>query len=142
MRAVIYVLLIVSVFLGSMVQANTLWQEGSSQAKSTQTKKLRAIASEGRFMQMDETLLNEKFSNVNASTDITLPLPNGSSINIRLVPSPILADDLAEKYPTFMTYQAYEIGQNKNIGRFSISHLGLFGFFRYENQWKIGRAHV
>jgi hypothetical protein len=36
-----------------------------------------------------------------------------------------------------MTYQAQQVDQPKNIGRFSISHLGLFGFFRYNNQWML-----
>lgn len=119
------------------VNAETLWQEIQSQAKSAQVKSVRAVANNARYMQINQALLNDHFSNLSVATEITVPLPNGLSISVKLNPSPILSDDLAQKYPHFMTYQAQQIDQPENIGRFSISHLGLFGFFRYNNQWML-----
>jgi hypothetical protein len=119
------------------IQAETLWQEKFSKTKSQQDKTPRAVANNARYMQINQALLNNTFSNLSLTTQITLPLPNGVSILVELNPSPILSDDLAEKYPSFMTYQAQQVGHLENIGRFSISHLGLFGFFRYNNQWML-----
>jgi hypothetical protein len=119
------------------IQADTLWQQKNIQAKSEQTKPLRAIADNARYFQINHRLFNNKFSELNSVTQITVPLPNGLSIAVTLSPSPILSEDLAKQYPNFMTYQAQQVGQSKNIGRFSISHLGLFGFFRYNNQWML-----
>jgi predicted Zn-dependent protease len=132
-----FILLFTLSFINFSIQAKTLWQEGSNQAKSEQATPLRAMAENARFIQINQALLNNIFSNLGLPTDITLPLPNGLSIPVKLTPSPILSKDLAEQYPHFMTYQAEQVDQPKNIGRFSISHLGLFGFFRYNNQWML-----
>jgi hypothetical protein len=132
-----FMLLFIFSFINFAVQAKTLWQEGSSQAKSEQVKPLRAMADNARYMQINQALLNTTFSNLGLPTDITLPLPNGLSISVKLSPSPILSEDLSKQYPHFMTYQAEQIDQPNNIGRFSVSHLGLFGFFRYNNQWML-----
>jgi len=132
-----FMLLFIFSFINFAVQAKTLWQEGSSQAKSEQVKPLRAMADNARYMQINQALLNTTFSNLGLPTDITLPLPNGLSISVKLSPSPILSEDLSKQYPHFMTYQAEQVDQPNNIGRFSVSHLGLFGFFRYNNQWML-----
>lgn len=136
------ILLLSISFISFAIQAETLWKDQSSQAnsiqaKSEQVKPIRVKANNARYMQINQALLNNTFSNLNLPTEITLPLPNGLSISVKLRPSPILSDDLAEKHPSFMTYQAQQVDQPKNIGRFSISHLGLFGFFRYNNQWML-----
>jgi hypothetical protein len=132
-----YILLFTLSFINFAIQAETLWQDKSSQAKSEQSKTLRAIADNARYMHINQTLLSNKFSNLGLPTEISLPVPTGSNIIVKLSPSPILSEDLAKQYPNFMTYQAQQVDQPKNIGRFSISHLGLFGFFRYNNQWML-----
>jgi hypothetical protein len=124
-------------FINFYVQAETLWQQQTTQAKSEKVEPLRAVANKARYMQINQTLLDDKFSNVNLATVITLPLPNGLNVSVTLRPSPILSSDLAAQYPKLMTYQAQQVAQPNNIGRFSISHLGLFGFFRYNNQWML-----
>lgn len=132
-----YILLFVLSFINFSIQAETLWENKSSQTKSGQSKPLRAMAENIRYMQMNRLLLSNKFSKLDSSIEISLPLPNGLNITVKLSPSPILSKDLAKQYPNFMTYQAQQVDQPKNIGRFSISHLGLFGFFRYNNQWML-----
>jgi hypothetical protein len=129
------ILIFILSFINLSIQAETLWQEQTTQAKSKPLKPLRVIAGNARHMQINQALLNDTFSNLDSPTEITLPLPNGLSVSVTLSPSPVLSKELAEQYPTFMTYQARQIDQPNNIGRFSISHLGLFGFFRYNNQW-------
>jgi len=132
-----FFLLFILSFINFSVQSETLWQDKSAQSKSMQTKPLRVVAEKARYIQINQAVLNNTFANLRLTTEIILPLPNGSSISVKLNPSAILSDDLAEQYPDFMTYQAQQVGQPQNIGRFSISHLGLFGFFRYNNQWML-----
>ena len=131
------ILLFTLSFINFSIQAETLWQGQVTQAKSKQVKPLRAVADNAKYMHINQDLLNDTFSNLHSPTTITLPLPNGLNISVILTPSPILSTDLAEQYPQFMTYQAQQVDQPKNIGRFSISHLGLFGLFRYKNQWML-----
>jgi hypothetical protein len=132
----IFLLLSLS-FMNFSIQGETLWQEKSSQAKSEHVKPLRVLADRARYVQINQSLLSNTFSNLSVATEITVPLPNGLSISVKLSPSPILSVDLGKQYPNFMTYQAQQVNQPKNVGRFSISHLGLFGFFRYNNQWML-----
>jgi hypothetical protein len=137
-----FILLLALSFIHFSVHAQILWQEKSSQVKSSRAeseplKRIRAMADNARYLKINQAFLNNTFSNLHLPIEISLPLPNGASVSVKLSPSPILSNDLAEKYPEFMTYQAVQVDQPKNIGRFSISHLGLFGFFRYKNQWML-----
>ena len=147
MRVITYpfFLLLPLVFINATLHADTLWQGKFSRAsthdntlaKAEQVKPLRAMADNARYMQINQAFLDNTFSKPSLPTEIILPLPNGLSVSVNLSPSPILSKDLAEQYPNFMTYQAWQVDQPQNIGRFSISHLGLFGFFRYNNQWML-----
>lgn len=132
-----FILLFALFFINFSIYGETLWLEKSSQAKSKNLKIIRAMAEQARYMQINRDLLNDTFSNPNLATEITVPLPNGLSIQVNLKPSPILSADLAKQYPNFMTYQGEQVNHSNNFGRFSISHLGLFGFFRYNNQWML-----
>jgi hypothetical protein len=129
--------LFIFIFIHFSVQAETLWQERTGGVEPKQTQPIRVIADNARYIQISQTLLNDTFSDTELPTSISLPLPNGLSVSVALSPSPILSTDLAEQYPKLMTYQAQQVDQPNNIGRFSISHLGLFGFFRYNNQWML-----
>ncbi len=121
----------------NLAQADNLWSENIAQAKSIETKQLRAQANKSRSLHIDRSALENMFSAVDKIVSLTLPLPNGLTIDLKLTPSSILSADLAAKYPTFMSYRGQQVGQPENIGRFSISHLGLFGFFRYQNKWML-----
>jgi hypothetical protein len=132
-----FFLLLTLSFMNFSIYGETLWQEKSSQAKSEDAKPLRVLADNARSMQINQSLLFNTFSSLSLATEITVPLPNGLNISVKLSPSPILSEDLAKQYPNFMTYQAQQVDHPQNIGRFSISHLGLFGFFRYNNQWML-----
>jgi hypothetical protein len=131
------ILILTLSFTNFAIQADELWQPKTTQEKSEQLKPLRAMANNARYIQINQNVLNHTFANPKLSAEIVLPLPNGLSVSVKVSPSPILSEALAEQYPHFMTYEAEQVDQPKNIGRFSISHLGLFGFFRYNNQWML-----
>lgn len=122
-------------FINFSTQSETLWQEKSPLARSQQVKPLRVIADNARYIQINQSLLSDTFSRLSEAIELTVPLPNGLNIAVKLSPSPILSEELGKQYPGLMTYQAQQVNHPQNIGRFSISHLGLFGFFRYNNQW-------
>ncbi|WP_339719280.1 reprolysin-like metallopeptidase [uncultured Paraglaciecola sp.] len=131
-----FILLTLS-FIHFAIYADTLWQDKSTLAKSDNLKPLRVMADSARFMQINKSQLSDTFSQVSLTTEISVPLPNGVNISVTLSPSPILSEELGKQYADFMTYQAQQVDHPENIGRFSISHLGLFGFFRYNNQWML-----
>jgi hypothetical protein len=137
MRLICYLLLalLTTLITSAWSHADTLWAENLTESKNGQIKISRATARHGRILQIDPIELSQKFLNLDQPVEITLPLPDGGMLSIRLTPSQILSETLALKYPKMMSYQAQEIGRPENIGRFSISHLGLFGFFRFNNQW-------
>ncbi|MGS2719210.1 reprolysin-like metallopeptidase [Paraglaciecola aestuariivivens] len=114
-----------------------LWQTSlPKQAFSPHLEK-RTAAKNIRRIQVNTKVLENTFREVNQSINLRLPLPNGEDITIRLTPSAILSADLAQKFPHFMTYKSVQIGAEHNFGRFSISHLGLFGMFKYQDQWML-----
>ncbi len=117
--------------------SSLLWSSNTQQKLTAVDDKLRVKAQKSRELQINTAHLAQKFKQVSQSVTLTLPLPNGEDVRIKLTPSPILAADLASQYPQFMSYQAEQINAPQNIGRFSISHLGLFGMFRYQNQWML-----
>jgi hypothetical protein len=132
-----FFLLISISFIHFSTLGETLWLDNSPLAKSERTQTLRVVADKARSILINKSKLSSTFSNLDVSTEITVPLPNGQNIVVKLSPSPILSEDLAKQYPDFMTFKAQQINQPENIGRFSLSHLGLFGFFRYNNQWML-----
>ena len=121
--------------VGAYCHADPLWLNTNLQVTSADSSDLRVYASKLRRLEINSVQLSRDFSNINTTTDIILPLPNGHNVSVKLTPSPILSEALKQQFPTFMTYSAEQHGQPQNIGRFSISHLGLFGFFRYNDKW-------
>lgn len=131
-----FLLLILS-FITFFTQADTLWIDKSPQTSAKNVTPLRVVAAQSRLLQINKSLLATTFADVDLETELNVPLPNGLNIVVKLSPSPILSDDLAKQFPEFMTYQAQQLDQPQNVGRFSISHLGLFGFFRYNDKWML-----
>ncbi|MBD2715770.1 T9SS type A sorting domain-containing protein [Microvirga sp. STR05] len=61
----------------------------------------------------------------NSSTVISLPLPDGSSQRFRIVQVPVMAPQLAAKYPQIRTYEAQGIDDPSATARLDISPAGF-----------------
>lgn len=139
-RSVVFLLIkpiltIVLFSVGAHGYAEPLWLNTNMQVTSADSSALRVYASKLRGLEINSVQLTRDFSDVNTIKELILPLPNGLNVSVKLTPSPVLSQALRQQFPTFMTYSAEQYGQPQNIGRFSISHLGLFGFFRYNDKW-------
>jgi len=61
----------------------------------------------------------------NSQTVIALPLPDGSIRHYRVVESPIMEKDLADKFPEIKTYQGQDIEEPAATVRFDLTPLGF-----------------
>ncbi len=90
--------------------------------------------SKGRYLQVDENILETLMTQSAGQFSLKVPTPDGKMIDIYLSENSVLAPALQAKYPNIRSYVAAN-GQGQQIGRFSFSHKGLHGMFRYSNQW-------
>ena len=103
------------------------WQQVLAPIDNNKAVFLRANA--GFKIRANIASLNETLVNADQSVVISLPLPNGSYADFRLVPSSIMADELAQRYPMIKTFTGYQIDKVSNRGRFDITPQGFHGVF-------------
>ncbi|NRA59439.1 MAG: cadherin-like domain-containing protein [Psychrobium sp.] len=103
------------------------WQQVLAPIDNNKAVFLRANA--GFKIRANIASLNETLVNTDQSVVISLPLPNGSYADFRLVPSLIMADELAQRYPMIKTFTGYQIDKESNRGRFDITPQGFHGVF-------------
>ncbi|MBK8348586.1 MAG: hypothetical protein IPL08_13605 [Saprospiraceae bacterium] len=69
---------------------------------------------------------------------ISLPDENGTWINYYCRSSPVISDEMAEKYPDFKTYIITAVHDNSISGRIFVSRFGLEGLItKHGEQIKI-----
>ncbi|PCI62191.1 MAG: hypothetical protein COB35_04435 [Gammaproteobacteria bacterium] len=64
---------------------------------------------------------------------VNLPLPDGRFVPFQLTSSPIMAKELANKYPSIKTFDGFQLNKPANSGRFDITPHGFHGVFTYQN---------
>ncbi|MDP5030070.1 reprolysin-like metallopeptidase [Paraglaciecola sp.] len=116
---------------------NTLWHDQSANNRQIDhhVSELRATARNARYLTINRENLTQMRTSLNKSHTLSVPLPNGESVEFSLSPSPILSTTLANKYPELMTYSGQQVDNANNYGRFSLSPQGFFGFYRVDNEW-------
>ena len=83
---------------------------------------------------LQKVLANAPMEMTTASTVILeLPLPNGDYGRFRIVESPVIAPELATKYPTIKTYSGLGVDDPTMSTRFDITPLGFHGLVQTEN---------
>ena len=83
---------------------------------------------------LQNVLANAPLEMTTESTVILeLPLPNGEYGRFRIVESPVMAPELAAKYPTIKTYAGQGIDDPTMSTRFDITPLGFHGLVQTKN---------
>ncbi|MEG3767338.1 reprolysin-like metallopeptidase [Alteromonas sp. 14N.309.X.WAT.G.H12] len=137
-RIAIFSVVGVTVFTVTNVMAqSSLWVDAAQSKPYDDGEPKRVNASSGNYQSLDSTVLQQRFTDKNATVTIAIPLPDGTSADFTLTPSQVMSSSLAARYPEFMSYEAVQVDEPENIGRFSITHKGLSGIFRYNGQWAL-----
>lgn len=120
-------------FAASQGVAQTLWRDNQVSPDVT-GQQINAKADNARYVNLQHRMLEQRLLTRDKQLNITIPAPDGSNIDIRLIEDSIMEPGLAAKFPDIKSYKAVsETGQQ--IGRFSFSHKGLHGMYLYKNQW-------
>lgn len=118
---------------GAIAQSPALWS--SQQGKITFSEGMSHIASRGSMTVVNQSRLNALFADKTQPVVLDIPLPDGQTARFKLTPAPVMAKELAAKFPQLMSYKGTQISDPFNTGRFNISPFGLSGMFRYAGDW-------
>ncbi len=92
-----------------------------------------------RFLTLDEPAIRQTFRRTRMENSpsawqqapvLAIPLPDGGTLNFRLVESPLMAPGLAARYPSIKTYLAAGLENPALSGRISMTPLGFTGVFK------------
>ncbi|WP_166423426.1 reprolysin-like metallopeptidase [Paraglaciecola sp. 20A4] len=117
------------------VFAEIIWFESAQSKSVTSSNAAKVSASKGSYQSIDSDSLAQHFSDKSSAITLAIPLPGGTVADFTLTPSAVMSQDLADRYPQYMSYNAVQVNAAQNIGRFSLTHKGLTGIFRQQNQW-------
>jgi hypothetical protein len=112
--------------------AATPWQIS---AKGSLALAERTSAQQAVYFRLDDAWLDTLLAQPAHTMQVQLLAPDGKLISFILQPTEVLSPALSQNYPELMAYSAYDREQPSNIGRFSISPQGFFGFYRYGQRW-------
>lgn len=65
---------------------------------------------------------------------LTLPLPDGTTVQFDVHPNTLLPDSLAQRYPSINTYNGKAIDQATDTGRFDVTMHGFHGLFTHRGR--------
>jgi hypothetical protein len=119
------------------VSAQSFWTPSAQSKSASSSGSAKIAAAKGNYQSLDSETLQERFEDKTSTITIDIPLPDGSEAEFRLTPSNVMSAALAKRYPEFMTYEAVQVDEPKNVGRFSLTHKGLSGIFLQQDQWAL-----
>ncbi|MGB1310174.1 MAG: reprolysin-like metallopeptidase [Leucothrix sp.] len=116
------------------VYAAAIWQDidQNLQARAVVSETMNVKAKAGRRLVADVSQLEATL----LSNDVmSLPLPDGSMARYQFSRSSVMPEALALKYPQIQTFQAVDMNNPANRGRFDITPQGFHGMFQHNGQW-------
>jgi hypothetical protein len=121
--------------IDSLLAAESLWIGAPQSKPYADSEPVKVTASKGNYQRLDSEILQQSFHDKESVITLAIPLPDGTLADFTLTPSNVMSSQLAERYPEFMSYEAVQVDEPANIGRFTITHKGLSGIFRQQGQW-------
>lgn len=128
--ALFFTLFTFSVF----AQSNSPWQNIEESTISQSNRERQIIPQEYRVLSLDEVALTEVLNAAplkhtrQAETEeviLTLPMPDGTNEQFRIVDAPIMAPALAAKYPAIHSYAGQGIDDATAYVRFGVTQFGF-----------------
>ncbi|MGH1410439.1 MAG: reprolysin-like metallopeptidase [Aeromonas sp.] len=109
------------------------------------------VAAEPRWTFMDESLArgaaydvradkvrvvvpDKPFETGDLARVLTLPLPDGTTVQFEIHPNALLPEALALRYPAIKTYSGKAIEQTRDTGRFELTMQGFHGMFTHQGR--------
>jgi len=65
---------------------------------------------------------------------LTLPLPDGSTVQFDVYPNALLPEALANRYPSIQTYSGNGVNREADTGRFDVTMQGFHGMFTHQGR--------
>lgn len=120
-------------FSSSIFANNQLWQPHTFSQRSEIPQQ---GVDENTYYQLDGVMLRQLLAraeyegSTEIQSEIELPVSQGEIQRFKLVESPIMAPELAARYPEIKNYKVYGIDDPYSSGRLSISPQGFSGMIR------------
>ncbi len=118
--------------------ADGVWIDASSLPLRVADEQIQPTAY--RMMMLNEAALRTllvdaplEFTVTQSPVILSLPLPDGSYGRFRIVESPVMAPELAAKYPEIKTYSGQGVDDPTLSTRFDLTPLGFHGLIRTQN---------
>ena len=117
---------------GNSAETTPLWTDTTIPRSAP--ARTKALPASYRAVALNTDLLHEQLANAPLEfttgarlidTTLVLPMPNGTLHEFRVVESPMMADGLAEKFPTFKTYSGVSISNPQVRTRFGWTAVGF-----------------
>lgn len=129
-----------SLALADRVSLFSQWQRVIQKtAQSNDISSELSISDVATNFTTDLAALNEVLLADKSDVVISLPLPDGTLIDVKLSPSTVMATELAQNYPMIKTFigvittssNIFDEPSSNNTGRFDITPNGFHGMFNY-----------
>ncbi|MGL5523924.1 MAG: reprolysin-like metallopeptidase [Aeromonas veronii] len=77
---------------------------------------------------------DKPFESGNLARVLTLPLPDGTTVQFDVHPNALLPEPLAQRYPSINTYSGKAIDRATDTGRFDVTIHGFHGMFTHQGR--------
>jgi hypothetical protein len=127
---VLAVCIAISAMIAGRVEAADYWRPLDTAAQRSSAPIM--VKAKGSHHWGDTEVIRTRL--LSESSEIELPLPDGSTAIYRLDYSPIAEQGLLDKFPEIRTFKGTDINNPENSGRFDISPAGFRGMFIHNGE--------
>jgi len=110
--------------------SSNYWQLSSEKHKALTGKvKVSKVTKSSKFT-LDIDQLSH-YLTIDTKPIVSIPLANGGFVKFKLIPTNVMAPELAKKYSNIRTFDGIQIDNPQNKGKFDLTPHGFHGVFSY-----------